>query len=273
MSEVFRVEKTSNYTVMSNYHLRDKRLTLKAKGLLCYILSLPDDWDYTLDGLKAKHPDGKTAIRSCINNLEKAGYLRRRQTVNSNGQFSKNEYFVYEKPISESPSSGFPTTVNPTTDYPSTEKPISENQTQLNTNIQNTYQQNTYSTNYQPTNSGWSGRSKDECIEYLKERFEYEDLIYTIDQDDLDEALSIMADAYCSPFPSFKILGEQVSKDSVIKKLDKIDEFNIAYVYDFLENEGIKPKKRKPYILSMLYCADKKQDEYIKDKLTEMGVI
>lgn len=273
MSEVFRVEKTSNYTVMSNYHLRDKRLTLKAKGLLCYILSLPDDWDYTLDGLKAKHPDGKTAIRSCINNLEKAGYLRRRQTVNSNGQFSKNEYFVYEKPISESPSSGFPTTVNPTTDNPSTEKPISENQTQPNTNIQNTNQQNTYSTNYQPTNCGWSGRSKDECIEYLKERFEYEELIYTIDQDDLDEALSIMADAYCSSFPFFKIEGKSIPRESVVARLDEINEFNIAYVYDFLENEGIKPRKRKPYILSMLYCANKKQDKYIEDKLEEMGVI
>lgn len=273
MSEVFRVEKTSNYTVMSNYHLRDKRLTLKAKGLLCYILSLPDDWDYTLDGLKAKHPDGKTAIRSCINNLEKAGYLRRRQTVNSNGQFSKNEYFVYEKPISESPSLGFPTTVNPTTDNPSTEKPISENQTQLNTNIQNTNQQNTYSTNYQPTNSGWSVGEKEKCIEYLKERLEYDLLIYQTNPDNLDEAISIMADAYCSPFPFFKILGEQVSKERVVEKLDKIDEFNIDYVYDFLENEGIKPKHRKPYILSMLFCADQKQDEYIKERLQGMGVI
>ena len=83
MSEVFRIEKKSNYTVMSNHHLQDERLTLKAKGLLCYILSLPEDWDYKMTGLAAKHPDGITAIRSCIHQLEKAGYIRRRQTTSS----------------------------------------------------------------------------------------------------------------------------------------------------------------------------------------------
>ena len=268
MSEVFRIEKKSNYTVMSNHHLQDERLTLKAKGLLCYILSLPEDWDYKMTGLAAKHPDGITAIRSCIHQLEKAGYIRRRQTTSSKGQFSKNEYFVYEKPFSENPLSE-----NLITDNPLTENPLTENQTLQNTYIQNTNQQNTYSTNYQPTNCGWAGRSKDECIEYLKERFEYEELIYTIDQDDLDEALSIMADAYCSSFPFFKIEGKSIPRESVVARLDEINEFNIAYVYDFLENESIKPRKRKPYILSMLYCANKKQDEYENNKLKELGVI
>ena len=270
---VFRIEKTGNYTVMSNYHLKDKSISLKAKGLLSQMLSLPDDWDYTLKGLASINKEGKDAIRSAIKELENAGYVYRRQRYDAKGQFSHNEYFVFEypdkiqkhiiPPLSENPSSK-----NPTTDIPQTENP-----TQLNTYKQNTNQQNTYSTNYQPTNCGWSGRSKDECIECLKERFEYDELIYTIDQDDLDEALSIMADAYCSSFPFFKIEGKSIPRESFVARLDEINEFNIAYVYDFLENEGIKPRKRKPYILSMLYCANKKQDKYIEDKLEEMGVI
>ena len=78
---VFRVERTRDYTVMSNYHLRDKRLTLKAKGLLSQMLSLPEDWDYTLSGLSHINRESKDAIRSAVNELEQAGYIHRRQTT------------------------------------------------------------------------------------------------------------------------------------------------------------------------------------------------
>lgn len=78
---VFRVERTGDYTVMSNFHLKDKRLSLKAKGLLSQMLSLPDDWDYTLSGLSYINRESKDAIRSAVNELETAGYIRRRQTT------------------------------------------------------------------------------------------------------------------------------------------------------------------------------------------------
>lgn len=81
---VFRVERTGDYTVMSNFHLKDKRLSLKAKGLLSQMLSLPDDWDYTLSGLCFINRESKDAIRSAINELERAGYIRRRQTIVEN---------------------------------------------------------------------------------------------------------------------------------------------------------------------------------------------
>ena len=70
---VFRVERTGDYTVMSNFHLKDKRLSLKAKGLLSQMLSLPDDWDYTLSGLSYINRESKDAIRSAVNELETAG--------------------------------------------------------------------------------------------------------------------------------------------------------------------------------------------------------
>lgn len=94
---VFRVERTRDYTVMSNHHLKNKDLSLKAKGLLSQMLSLPENWDYTLAGLSAINRESKDAIRSAVNELEKAGYIRRRQTVDSRGKFSGNEYIIYER--------------------------------------------------------------------------------------------------------------------------------------------------------------------------------
>ena len=98
---VFRVERTGDYTVMSNFHLKDKRLSLKAKGLLSQMLSLPDDWDYTLSGLCFINRESKDAIRSAINELERAGYIRRRQTIDATGKFGANEYSIYERPITD----------------------------------------------------------------------------------------------------------------------------------------------------------------------------
>ena len=126
---VMRVEKTGNYTVMSNHHLDDPRLSLKAIGLLSKILRLPDDWDYTLEGLAHICKEGKDAIRSAIVELERAGYIERRQTHAADGSFAGNEYIVHEAPFDAdaTPSSGFPTTGNPLTDNPSTENPTQPN--------------------------------------------------------------------------------------------------------------------------------------------------
>lgn len=129
---VFRVEKSKNYTVMSNHHLKNSELSLRAKGLLSQILSLPEDWDYTIAGLAKINKEGKDAVRAAIQELEKAGYIERRQTMDAGGKFSGNEYVVYECPQSDPPLSGFPTTVSPTTEKPSTGKPLTENPTQLN---------------------------------------------------------------------------------------------------------------------------------------------
>ena len=155
---VFRVEKNQNYSVMSNYHLRDENLTLKAKGLLSQMLSLPDGWDYTLTGLAQINREGKDAIRTAVQELEQAGYIIRRQTHDSAGNFAGNEYIIYEQPttlptaqayaeygpeeespLSENPTTDAPSLENPTTvpssENPSSEKPSTENPTQLNKDI------------------------------------------------------------------------------------------------------------------------------------------
>ena len=102
---VFRVNKNKNYTVMSNVHLRDKALPLKAKGLLSLMLSLPEDWDYSMRGLAKLSADGLDSTRAAVKALERSGYVVRRQLYDSRGRFSNNEYTVFEIPQPSSPSS------------------------------------------------------------------------------------------------------------------------------------------------------------------------
>lgn len=102
---VFRVEKNKNYTTISNHHLQDRNLSLKAKGLLTLILSLPPDWDMTLKGLVSLSGDGVDSVRSGIQELEKAGYLRRSRSRNNLGQLLCTEYTIYEHAVTENVAS------------------------------------------------------------------------------------------------------------------------------------------------------------------------
>lgn len=126
---VFRVEKNQNYTVMAKFHLMDESLSLKAVGLLSKMLSLPDEWDYTVAGLVSICKEGKDAITAAIKELESAGYIIRRQTHDETGAFAGNEYIIFEVPQSTSESQ--PTA--PLTENPSTDKPSTENPPQLST--------------------------------------------------------------------------------------------------------------------------------------------
>lgn len=126
---VIRIHKTKNFTVMSNYHFKEKEMSLKAKGLLSLMLSLPDDWNYSIAGLVKLSKDGKDSVMTALAELEKFGYLTRSQLVNEKGQFSGVEYHIYEQPQQEKPIAE-----KPNTDIENTEKPIAENQRQLNTN-------------------------------------------------------------------------------------------------------------------------------------------
>lgn len=132
---VIRVEKTSNYTVMSNYHFREKNMSLKAKGLLSLMLSLPEEWDYSVNGLVAICKEGKDGIISALKELEKFGYLKREQTINSDGKFAGMDYVIYEKPNENLIKAN---TEKPFAENPHTVKPNTENPQQLNTNILNT---------------------------------------------------------------------------------------------------------------------------------------
>ena len=138
---VFRVERNRGYTVMSNHHLRNKGLTLKAKGLLSQMLSLPDNWDYTLAGLSRINREKIDAIREAVRELEKAGYIVRSRERDKKGRLRGADYIIYEQP--QPPVLDLPTLENPTLDNPTLEKPMLENPTlenptQLNKDISRT---------------------------------------------------------------------------------------------------------------------------------------
>ena len=135
---IIRVNRTNNYTVMSNYHFKEKQMSLKAKGLLSLMLSLPDDWDYSIDGLITLSKDGKDSVMNALIELEKFRYLKRTKLTNEKGQFAGYDYDIYEKPYTENPQMEKPCSENPNTENPNTENPP-----QLNTNKLNTYELNT----------------------------------------------------------------------------------------------------------------------------------
>lgn len=120
---VFRVEKNHNYTVMSNYHLRDTALTLKAIGLLSKMLSLTDEWDYTTRGLAAICKEGVDAIGAALKELEISGYLVCRQLRDARGRITDTEYTIYEQPHMSLPGMVCPDTEKPDMDSPDTGTP------------------------------------------------------------------------------------------------------------------------------------------------------
>ena len=140
---VFRVERNTGYTVMSNHHLRNKELSLKAKGLLSQMLSLPEDWDYTLSGLSYINRESIDAIRTAVWELEKAGYITRRQGRDEKGKMTAIEYTIYEQPqppeldcpVLENPTADNPILENPTTDNPTSENPTQLNKDRSRTNL------------------------------------------------------------------------------------------------------------------------------------------
>ncbi len=141
---VFRVEKNRDYTTMCNHHLREKKMSLKAKGLLSLILSLPDDWNYSISGLSAICKESRDGISATLKELEAFGYLERRQIRGDSGKFLDTEYVIYERPqrrVADIPLQGLPDTekpdtVNPKLDAPNTVKPAQINTNRLTTEEQ-----------------------------------------------------------------------------------------------------------------------------------------
>ena len=152
---VIRVEKTKDYTTMGNYHFREKNMSFKAKGILSTMLSLPDDWDYTMEGLATLASDGIDSVRTTLKELERFGYVEIKRTRDDQGRLRGTEYVIHEKPILEKPI-----LENPTLEKPILEKPILENPRQLNTNL-NTKEPNTKESNTNGLNNILSGKPDD----------------------------------------------------------------------------------------------------------------
>ena len=261
---VFRVERTSDYTVMSNYHLRDKRLSLKAKGLLSQMLSLPEDWDYTLAGLCYINRESKDAIRTAIHELEQAGYIHRRQTTDSGGKFAGNVYTIYERP--QGPPPGEPSSEKPSSGNPTTGKPMPEKPTQRNIEKQNTDQSNTDSIPFRgsaaepPEPKRTEPSPAEQMEEYralIRNNIQYPLLAAQNpeDTDLLDEIVELMTETVCARRKTTRVCGSDFPAEVVKSRLLKLDAEHIRFVLKCLRENTSKIKNIKQYLLATLYNA------------------
>lgn len=285
----FRVKKTENYTVMSNHHLRNKELSLKAKGLLSQMLSLPEDWDYTLEGLSKINKEKVDAIRTAVIELEKQGYVKRHQTRDENGRMSSNEYIIYETPQEKPPSLESPTAVKPSSEKPLLEKPTtvkpileisaSENPTQLNTNILNKKELNIDVSNTNPIKSYPNEQQNkndvigyDEILQYkkiIKENIDYDILAERSPRDIimLDEIVGLITETVCTSKSHIVIAGDTFPKEIVKSKLLKLNSEHIEYVIDCIKANTTDVKNIKKYILAALFNAPSTIDTYYTAKV------
>lgn len=258
MSEVFKVNRTKDYTVMSNHHFKNKNLSLKAKGLLSLMLSLPDDWSYSIKGLVTLSKDGRDSVMAALKELESEGYIARRRLRNAKGQVANTEYI-----ISETPMSDFPTQEKPTQDKPTLEKPMQENPTLSNTNQLNTnlikYPSINHSSNSQTENSGVENNVEnlDDTIKEVKEQIGYIRFIQQKKSTDrLDEIVNIISEIYIS-HKDRKINGCIVSYIAIESAFRKLDYDCIQYVMDCIEEQSKKKRisNIKGYLITALYNA------------------
>lgn len=271
---VIKVVKNNNYTIMSNHHLRDMNLSNKTRGLLATMLSLPPNWNFTIEGLSAICKDGVDSIRSQLQELEKYGYLVRVRYRNEKGHLKGTEFFIYEEPQQNKPIDEKPRLENPILDNSTQVKPTQDDLMQTNKEIINKEKQNTDSTNYPSIIQDGLSKSRRVCEEKLKEKFDFEVLVESgWDESRLTEVIRIMADTLCSSKPFFVINGDKVPRNDVIDRLLLIDESHISYVFEVVDETRPEIHNPKAYYLSALYNAPMTMDSYITAKLKRLGVI
>ena len=278
---VFRVEKNKGYTVMSNHHLRNHALSLKAKGLLSQMLSLPEDWDYTLQGLAQINKESIDAIREAVRELERAGYIKRSRERDERGCLRGTVYTIYEQPHAEptpeEPTQEKPALNNPTLEKPMLEKPTLENPMQLNT--KSTKKRKRQSTDLSITDSipfpsGFPETPVQKRTE-AKETFEsYRELILEnidydvlagdpcVDREQLDEIVALVQETVCSTRSRIRVAGNDYPAEVVRSKLLKLNSEHIRFVMDCLKQNTTRIRNIRQYLLSMLFNAPSTMNSY-----------
>ena len=287
---VFRVERNRGYTVMSNHHLRNRGLTLKAKGLLSQMLSLPDNWDYTLAGLSRINRESIDAIRTAVWELEKAGYITRRQGRDEKGKMAAIEYTIYEQPQLENPILENPTTDSPMLENPMTDNPTSENPTQLNKDISrtdlskkeksNTDLSNTHSVPIlspypspftedaaEPERKGTEAKTQSVIEIYrdiIKDNIEYDILMQDnrLDKDLINEIVTLILETVCTKRKTIRIAGDDYPAGLVKARFMKLDSSHIEFVLACMSENTTKIRNIKQYLRAVLFNAPSTMNSY-----------
>lgn len=268
---VFRVEKTKDFTVMSNHHLRNGKLSLKAKGLLSLMLSLPEDWDYTTKGLACICKDGVDSIGSALKELEQHGYLTRRRIRFENGRLGDIEYMIHEKPVSGEPEGDPPERENPEQVKPIQAKPKQEEPgqvkpAQLNTDPLNTDRLNTHQSIYPAGCRDGMDQMElaDAYREIIRENVEYSILTERYGEQRMDETVELMLEVVLSKRPYIRIAGDDFPREVVRGRFLKINSSHLEYVFGCIDKNTTKVGNIKAYLLAALYNAPATMDSYYR---------
>ena len=269
---VFRIERTRDYTVMSNHHLRDKALSLKSKGLLSMMLSLPEDWNYTTRGLAKICKEGVDAIGGALRELESAGYIVRHQLRDRQGRISDTEYVIYEQPQPKAPDTPQPDTASPDTENPYLADPDTEKPAELNIEKSKTQKQTTdvsstdsipfrgFAAARPPERKGRDAMSVEEMQSYrdlVLENIEYDHLCreFATYREDLDEIVELIVETVCARRKTTRIAGADFPHEVVRSRFLKLDSSHIEFVMECLHNNTTEVRNMKQYLLTVLFNA------------------
>ena len=269
---VFRIERTRDYTVMSNHHLRDKALSLKSKGLLSMMLSLPEDWNYTTRGLAKICKEGVDAIGGALRELEAAGYIVRHQMRDRQGRISDTEYVIYEQPQPKAPDTPQPDTASPDTENPYLADPDTEKPAELNIEKSKTQKSNTQGSSTDsipfretaaarpPERKGRDAMSVEEMQSYrdlVLENIEYDHLCreFATYREDLDEIVELIVETVCARRKTTRIAGADFPHEVVRSRFLKLDSSHIEFVMECLHNNTTEVRNMKQYLLTVLFNA------------------
>jgi hypothetical protein len=305
---VFRVEKTRNYTVMSNLPLQDRDLTLKAKGLMALLLSLPDNWDYTMRGLASICKENKDTVSKIIKELISAGYVTRHQERGESGQMGKSVYTIYESSQKNEETSGneprpkTSDTVKADTDRNTpqpktsdtvksdTQTPCTDYSAQQNTNILNTKKSNTDTINHSPetqqTATAESERMNDRAkkssyrdyYNWIKENIDYSyitnidnrQIKHSDDVERINEIVDVMVDMLY-PESSMVRIGDGEFPHEVVKsRLAKITSEHVIYILDCLDRNTTKIINMSAYLRKTIYNAPTTYNNYVTSDVNNM---
>ena len=236
---------------MSNHHLRNTKLSLKAKGLLSLMLSLPENWDYTTKGLATICKDGVDSICSTVKELEDHGYVTRHRIRNGKGQLMTMEYVILEEPRREEPRREEPERENPVQENPVLDIPEQDKPAQLNTDKSNTKR-----SSIDP--------SIDRCgmERQVKKQISYDTLCIDFPKEQVDEISMLITDTLCSDRPTIRIGQETYPAEAVKARFRELNMFHISYVFDSLAQTKTEIRDIRSYFLKSLYNAPATMNHY-----------
>ncbi len=282
---VYRVERTQGYTVMSNYHLKDTALSLKAKGLLSMFLSFPDDWNYSTRGLASICKEGVEAIGNTIKELEKAGYILRRQLRGANGRITDTEYVIYERPQDPelpapedtgpetSPDTGAPDTALPDTGFPDMVDPDTENRPELNIKKSKTKRSITQRSKTHsfpppapPKTPAAPVEGMKEILEKraeIEEQIEYDLIADQCNREQLNEFVEIMLEVALSKSPTMKIGRDAEYPTAYVQhRFEQLTSAHIEKVLDGIRENTTRVWNTRAYLLAALFNAPSTTDNH-----------